>query len=78
MSESPVTYRSAGGVAWISLDRPAVLNALDTELAAADGAWLMSSVRGVAELRAIDGAAQPSSAHTEKLRAYLGFTNLGY
>ena len=34
MSESPVTYRSAGGVAWITLDRPAVLNALDTELAA--------------------------------------------
>ena len=34
MSESPVTYRSAEGVAWITLDRPAVLNALDTELAA--------------------------------------------
>jgi enoyl-CoA hydratase/carnithine racemase len=34
VSESPVTYRSAEGVAWITLDRPAVLNALDTELAA--------------------------------------------
>jgi enoyl-CoA hydratase/carnithine racemase len=34
MSGSPVTYRSADGVAWITLDRPAVLNALDTELTA--------------------------------------------
>jgi enoyl-CoA hydratase/carnithine racemase len=34
MSGPPVTYRSADGVAWITLDRPAVLNALDTELAA--------------------------------------------
>ena len=35
MSEVPVAYRSADGVAWITLDRPAVLNALDTGLAAA-------------------------------------------
>ena len=34
MSGLPVTYRAADGVAWITLDRPAVLNALDTELAA--------------------------------------------
>jgi enoyl-CoA hydratase/carnithine racemase len=34
MSGPPVTYRSADGVAWITLDRPAVLNALDTALAA--------------------------------------------
>ena len=32
---SPVTYDVAGGVATIALDRPAVLNALDTDLAAA-------------------------------------------
>ena len=32
---SPVTYDVAGGVATITLDRPAVLNALDTDLAAA-------------------------------------------
>ncbi len=31
--EPPVTYRVADGVAWITLNRPAVLNALDTELA---------------------------------------------
>jgi enoyl-CoA hydratase/carnithine racemase len=33
MSEAVVSYRVAEGVAWITLDRPAVLNALDTELA---------------------------------------------
>src|SRR5437773_10827950 len=32
---SPVTYDVAAGVATITLDRPAVLNALDTALAAA-------------------------------------------
>ena len=35
MTEEPVSYRVAEGVAWITLDRPAVLNALDTDLAAA-------------------------------------------
>jgi len=35
MTEGPVTYRAAGGVAWITLNRPAVLNALNTDLAAA-------------------------------------------
>ncbi|MBI4594168.1 MAG: enoyl-CoA hydratase/isomerase family protein [Candidatus Rokubacteria bacterium] len=35
MSERPVTYTVADGVGWITLNRPAVLNALDTELAAA-------------------------------------------
>lgn len=34
MNRPPVTYRAADGVAWITLDRPAVLNALDSELAA--------------------------------------------
>lgn len=34
MSPTPVTYRAADGVAWITLNRPAVLNALDTDLAA--------------------------------------------
>lgn len=35
MSEASVTYRAADGVGWITLNRPAVLNALNTELAAA-------------------------------------------
>ena len=35
MTEGPVTYRVAEGVAWITLNRPAVLNALNTDLAAA-------------------------------------------
>jgi enoyl-CoA hydratase/carnithine racemase len=35
MTEGPVTYRVGGGVAWITLNRPAVLNALNTDLAAA-------------------------------------------
>jgi len=35
MTTAPVTYRVADGVAWITLDRPAVLNALDMPLAAA-------------------------------------------
>jgi enoyl-CoA hydratase/carnithine racemase len=35
MTEPPVTYRVALGVAYITLNRPAVLNALNTDLAAA-------------------------------------------
>jgi enoyl-CoA hydratase/carnithine racemase len=35
MSASPVSCVTTEGVAWITLDRPAVLNALDTDLAAA-------------------------------------------
>src|SRR2546430_5992309 len=34
MPVAPVASRVADGVAWITLDRPAVLNALDTDLAA--------------------------------------------
>jgi enoyl-CoA hydratase/carnithine racemase len=35
MTASPVTYEARDGVGWITLNRPAVLNALSTELAAA-------------------------------------------
>src|SRR2546426_5215127 len=35
MNAEPVSYEARDGVAWITLNRPAVLNALDTELAAA-------------------------------------------
>jgi 2-(1,2-epoxy-1,2-dihydrophenyl)acetyl-CoA isomerase len=34
MTALPVSYRAADGIAWITLERPAVLNALDTPLAA--------------------------------------------
>src|SRR5215475_10878683 len=34
MTELPVTYEARDGVGWITLNRPAVLNALSTELAA--------------------------------------------
>jgi 4-amino-4-deoxychorismate lyase len=43
------------------------------ELAAAAGAWLTSSVRGVAQLRALDGMALPPSPHTPRIRGLLGF-----
>ncbi len=35
MTESPVTYEARDAVGWITLNRPAVLNALSTELASA-------------------------------------------
>src|SRR5947208_14931329 len=34
LKETPVTYADREGVAWITLDSPPVLNALDTTLAA--------------------------------------------
>lgn len=34
MTDEPVTYHLADGVAWLTLNRPRVLNALNTELAA--------------------------------------------
>jgi enoyl-CoA hydratase/carnithine racemase len=34
MTETPVTYEALDGVGWITLNRPAVLNALNTEMAA--------------------------------------------
>jgi 4-amino-4-deoxychorismate lyase len=43
------------------------------DLAAADGAWLISSIRGVAELRAVDGAERPASPFTPGIRRLLGF-----
>lgn len=42
-------------------------------LAAASGAWLLSSIRGIAELQMIDGTPRPASAETPRLRAFLGF-----
>jgi 4-amino-4-deoxychorismate lyase len=43
------------------------------ELVGADGAWLASSVRGLAELRAIDGVPRTPARHTAAIRDLLGF-----
>jgi 4-amino-4-deoxychorismate lyase len=43
------------------------------ELAASDGVWLTSSVRGPAEVRDLDGVALPASPHTGAIRDLLGF-----
>ncbi|HEU4426111.1 MAG TPA: aminotransferase class IV, partial [Pilimelia sp.] len=43
------------------------------DLAGMGGAWLTSSVRGIAELRAIDGVPLPASPHTGRIRELLGF-----
>jgi 4-amino-4-deoxychorismate lyase len=43
------------------------------DLARVGGAWLTSSVRGLAEIRTLDGTALARSAHTGRLRKLLGF-----
>jgi len=43
------------------------------ELHEVDGVWLASSVRGLAEVCALDGHDLPVSAHTARLRALLGY-----
>ena len=43
------------------------------ELTTADGVWLTSSVRGLAEVRVLDGAPLPPSRHTAPLLELLGF-----
>jgi enoyl-CoA hydratase/carnithine racemase len=49
VTDAPVTYAARDGVAWITLNRPRVLNALDTELAAslADHAEAAAADAGV-------------------------------
>jgi 4-amino-4-deoxychorismate lyase len=44
------------------------------ELADAEGAWLTSSVRGLAEIRSLDGVARKPAEHTEALAALLGYS----
>ena len=39
----------------------------------ADGVWLTSSVRGLAEIRSIDGATRPPSPATAAIADFLGF-----
>jgi 4-amino-4-deoxychorismate lyase len=44
-----------------------------TELSSIGGAWLVSSIRGIAEIRAIDGVSLRPSSETARLRDLLGF-----
>jgi 4-amino-4-deoxychorismate lyase len=44
------------------------------ELASADGIWLLSSVRGIAEVRSMDGAVRKPAEDTDRLAALLGFS----
>lgn len=37
------------------------------------GVWLTSSIRGVAEIRSLDGVPLPPSPHTDRIRELLGF-----
>lgn len=43
------------------------------ELHTADAIWFSSSVRGLVEVRALDGVRRPRSAYTKRLQALLGF-----
>jgi len=43
------------------------------DLPAADGVWLTSSVRGVAAVRELDGAALPASPHTATIQQLVGY-----
>jgi 4-amino-4-deoxychorismate lyase len=58
---------SLGFAAGERLIRPA-------ELADAAGVWLVSSVRGAVEVRALDGVARKPAAETAALQDLLGFT----
>lgn len=59
----------AGDLGW----EPAERMVRPAELAAADGVWLLSSVRGPAPVRALDGTALPVSPHAAALRELLGY-----
>ncbi|WP_026185502.1 aminotransferase class IV [Salinispora pacifica] len=43
------------------------------ELHAADAVWFSSSVRGLVEVRVLDGIGRPRSTYTRRLQALLGF-----
>ncbi|WP_422772030.1 aminotransferase class IV [Plantactinospora sp. WMMC1484] len=62
--------RHAGDLGWVAAERLVT----PAELRAADGVWFTSSVRGIAEVRALDGVPLPASPHTTALRELLGFT----
>lgn len=60
----------AGAFGWSARERMIT----PAELHSVDGAWFTSSVRGVAELRFLDGTTLARSPHTGAIRELLGFT----
>lgn len=59
----------AGELGWTAAERMV----RPAELAGADGVWLASSVRGVAEVRNLDGDPRPRSTETARLQKLLGY-----
>jgi 4-amino-4-deoxychorismate lyase len=59
----------AGELGWTAAERMV----RPADLAAADGVWLTSSVRGPAEVRSLDGVGLGPSPETARVRKLLGF-----
>lgn len=59
----------AGELGWRAEERMVTPD----ELRHADGVWLTSSIRGLAEVRALDGTPLPPSPHTRAIRELLGY-----
>ena len=59
----------AGALGWRSAERMVT----PEQLTSAEGVWFVSSIRGLAEIRAIDGVARPEAADTTRIRALLGY-----
>ncbi|HEX5597825.1 MAG TPA: aminotransferase class IV [Micromonosporaceae bacterium] len=59
----------AAELGWVAEERMMTPEALRT----VDGVWFTSSVRGLAEVRSLDGVPFPPSPHTAALRDLLGF-----
>jgi len=60
---------AAGGLGWRTAERFVT----PAELHSTGGVWLTSSVRGVAEIRTIDGVPLPPSTETGRISKVLGF-----
>ncbi|WP_192772026.1 aminotransferase class IV [Plantactinospora soyae] len=61
--------RHAGDLGFTAVRR----HVTPAELRTADGVWFTSSVRGLAEVRALDGTPLPPAPHTPAIRHLLGF-----
>ncbi len=59
----------SGALGWSAAERLTT----PTELRASDGVWFTSSVRGLAEVRELDGMPLPASPYTAAIRELLGF-----